>query len=555
MSIWHNLLNARLSRRDALRAGAAAAVFLPLDLRVEAAVASDAPTSAPPFVPIRPTIADQLVVPRGYRFDIVRLWGDEIAPGVPFGMDNDFTAYLPIDLLEGRSSSTDGLLWINHESPRPLFQHGNASQPKTPAQIRIERTSVGGSIFRVQRGRDGRWRFVQDRHNRRVTGYTPCELTGPASGAVSVRGARVVSGSVANCSGGVTPWGTVLSCEENYQDYREPVGFDETSYGWDDSFIEEHYGWIVEVDPFDPAHRPRKHTAMGRFRHENVAIRLSARRRVCAYMGDDTEDACVYKFVSDGVYDPRDRAANLRLLERGRLYAADFANGRWVLLDHAAERALREARAADGSALFRDQAAVLTDARAAALTLGATPTDRPEDIEIHPRTGHAYISLTNNKPHGNFHGQIIRIVEASNNPEATSFAWDFFAVGGPQSGFSSPDNLIFDLYGNLWMCSDVSAVNIGKGIFGFQGNNSMFFFATEGPAAGKAVHFASGPVECELTGPSWTPDGRTMFLSVQHPGEMTESLDRLTSKWPHRAGDTIPRPAVVAITGFPGWRR
>ena len=561
-SLWHQLLEARISRRDALKGSLAtgAAALLPLDLQVAKAApvttnsTARAANTRPPFRPIAPTTADDLVLPRGYRYNVLRIYGDEIAPGQPFGYNADFTAYFPIDGLEGGQSSTDGLLWVNHEYNNPMLQHGYSGGPKTEEQIAIERTSLGGSIFRVQRQRDGRWTFVGDGHNRRVTGYTTCRLTGPAAGSPAVFGAVEVSGSVGNCSGGVTPWGTVLSCEENVDEYGAPVTVPFGS-GWDSSYVKEHQGWVVEHDPYDPSHTPLKHTAMGRFRHENVALRVSPGARVVGYMGDDKNDSCVYKFVSDGVYDPANRQANMRLLENGKLYAADFGNGKWVLLDYNTQKALQEAKNKDGGPLFTSQADVLLDARAAALALRATPVDRPEDLEVHPHTGHVYIALTNNTAHGNFHGQIVRLIEADNNPESTSFGWDFFAVGGPQSGFSSPDNLAFDPYGNLWMVTDISSSRIGKGIYKFQGNNAMFFFATEGPNAGKAVQFASGPVDCELTGPYWTPDGKTMFLSIQHPGEESPSFDALTSHWPNLNGDPIPRPGVVAITGFPGWRR
>jgi uncharacterized protein len=564
-SLWHQLLESRISRRAALKGSlaAAGASMLPLHLETAAAAPGDAPARPnrgaaanirPPFTPIRPTTADDLVLPRGYRYDILRLYGDEIASGQPFGYNADFTAYMPIDWMEGGQSSSDGLLWVNHEYINPLLMYGYRGGPKSAEQIRMERTAVGGSIFRVQRQRDGRWSFVADSHNRRVTGFTTCMLTGPAAGSAGVFGATEVAGSVGNCSGGVTPWGTVLTCEENVDDYglptTEPFG-----YGWDSSYVKEHQGWVTEVDPFNPSSTPLKRTAMGRFRHENVAIRLSANNRVVAYMGDDKNDSCVYKFVSDGAYDPRNREANMRLLENGKLYAADFQNGKWLLLDYAAQKDLQNAKAADGKPLFKSQADVLLDARASALALKATPVDRPEDLEVHPLTGHVYIALTNNTLHGNFHGQIVRLIEENNNPEATAFQWDFFAVGGPQSGFSSPDNLTFDPYGNLWMVTDISSSRAGKGIYAFHGNNAMFFFATEGANAGKAVQFASGPVEAELTGPAWTPDGRTMFLSIQHPGEESRSFDKLTSHWPNLNGDPVPRPGVVAITGFPGWRR
>jgi secreted PhoX family phosphatase len=562
-SLWHQLLETRLSRRAALKGGlaAAGASMLPFNLRVATAAPGEAEAHVTrpanlraPFEPIRPTTADDLVLPRGYRYNVLRIYGDEIAPGQPFGYNSDFIGYFPIDGLEGGQSSSDGLLWNNHEYNNPLLQHGWTAGAKTAEQIQIERTSLGGSIFRVQRRRDGSWTFVQDSHNRRVTGYTTCRLTGPAAGSPGVRGAVEVSGSVGNCSGGVTPWGTVLTCEENVDEYGEPVTVPFGS-GWDASYIKEHHGWVVEVDPYNPGHMPTKHTAMGRFRHENVALRYSPGKPVVAYMGDDKNDSCVYKYVSFGVYDPSDRAANFTLLEAGKLYAADFQNGKWLRLDYDTQQALRDAKGPSGKLLFSSQADVVLDARAAALALRATPVDRPEDLEVHPLTGHVYVALTNNTSHGNFHGQIVRIVETGNNPESETFDWDFFAVGGPQSGFSSPDNLAFDPYGNLWMVTDISTSRIAKGIYSFQGNNGMFFFNTEGPNAGKAVQFASGPNECELTGPYWTPDGTTLFLSIQHPGEESKSLSALTSHWPNLNGDPLPRPGVVAVTGFPGWRR
>ncbi|MDQ3308722.1 MAG: PhoX family phosphatase [Gemmatimonadota bacterium] len=560
-SLWHRLLEGRISRRAALRGGVAsgAAALLPLNLRCAPLAPPDSiPTGSarPPFQPIQPTVADDLVLPPGYRYDLLRAYGDELAPGLPFGYNADFTAFFPIDGPEGGRSSTDGLLWVNHEYPNPMLMYGYRGGAKTPEQIRMERNSVGGSVFRVRREPDGRWRFARDGRNRRVTSYTPCRLTGPVAGSPGVFGATGVIGSAGNCSGGVTPWGTVLSCEENVDEYAAPLEGPGFGYGWEQAtYVREHQGWVVEVDPYDPASVPLKRTAMGRFRHENVAIRMSPERRVVAYMGDDKQDSCVYKFVSDRAFDPADRDANLRLLESGRLYAADFGTGRWLPLDHATQPGLRDARAADGRPLFASQAEVLLDARAAALALGATPTDRPEDIEIHPRTGHVYAALTNNARHGNFHGQIIRLMEEEDDPEALAFQWDFFATGGPQSGFSSPDNLIFDPRGNLWMVTDISSSRVGEpdSIYAFQGNNAMFFFATEGPDAGRAFQFASGPVECELTGPFWTPDGTTLFLSVQHPGEQSESLRALSSHWPAGDGRSVPRPGVVAVSGFAGW--
>jgi uncharacterized protein len=564
-SLWHQLLDTRVSRRNLLKGGlvAAGASALPMQLNAAPLVAGSAGTGSrssarqaantrPPFSPIAPTTVDDIVLPQGYRYNVVRVYGDEIAPGQPFGYNADFIGYFPIDGLEGGQSSTDGLLWVNHEYTNPMLQYGYMGGPKTADQINIERNSVGGSVFRVQRQPNGGWAFVQDSHNRRVTGYTPCRLTGPAAGSPGMEGKTEVLGSVGNCSGGVTPWGTVLSCEENVDDYG--VSIEEDGAGWDTTYNPQHQGWVMEVDPYNPSHVPTKHTAMGRFRHENVAIRATAGRPIVAYMGDDANDSCVYKYVTFGSYDPANREANFTLLEAGKLYAADFGSGKWVRLDYDTQAALRDAKKEDGSPLFTSQADVVLEAKAAALALRGTPVDRPEDIEVHPLTGHVYIALTNNTLHGNYHGQIVRIRETDNNPESETFEWDFFATGGPQSGFSSPDNLVFDPYGNLWMVTDISSSRVGKGIYTFQGNNAMFFFSTEGPDAGRAFQFASGPNECELTGPYWTPDGRTLFLAVQHPGEESESLNDLTSNWPNLNGDPMPRPGVVAITGFPGWR-
>jgi len=313
-----------------------------------------------------------------------------------------------------------------------------------------------------------------------------------------------------------------------------------------------HQGWVTEIDPFDPAWTPKKRTAMGRFRHENVAVAVAKDGRVVGYMGDDMQDACVYKFVSRGKYDPANRSGNRDLLTEGDLYVANFGNGSWILLDFEKNAKLREAKGPDGKALFASQADVLADARASALAVGGTPVDRPEDIEVHPRTGEVYVALTNNSKHGNYFGQIVKFRETGDDAAATQFLWDVFAVGGPKSGFASPDNLVFDPHGNLWMVTDNSDLGTNP-IKEFHGNNAMFFFPTEGPNAGRAYRFAIGPKDAELTGPVWSPDGKTLFLAVQHPGEDSESLDRLTSTFAARPGTRIPRPTLVAIEGFPGW--
>ncbi|MGD9696940.1 MAG: PhoX family phosphatase [Thermoleophilia bacterium] len=562
-SAWHSLVEGRMSRRTLLKGAAAGAVAaaVPLQLRTETATATGRPHGRRRafFSPIAPTAADALVLPRGFRADVLAAYGSPIGKGLTAGFNHDWIGYYPIDLLERgtdpfapdrgfspkRASSREGLLVINHEYVNPLFVGGySGSGPKSPEQLAAEQAEQGISVLRVRRDRRGRWSVVEDddAYARRIDATSALTLDGPAA---AIDGGPAAVGTFANCSGGMTPWGTALSCEENFAEYTaaSPAGS-----GWPaEPYGRRHYGWVVEVDPFDRSSTPRKHTAMGLFRHENVAIRVGRDGTVVAYMGDDKADSCVYKFVADTKLS-RSREANMSILSSGKLYVANFGKGAWVLLDYDSSDALKAAVKADGTPQFASQTDVLADARGAALVAGGTPVDRPEDIEVNPVDHSVFVALTNNTGHGNFHGQIVRLAEADDDPAATAFEWSIFAVGGPQSGFSSPDNLIFDAAGDLWMVTDISSSSIGTGIYAFQGNNALFYLPTSGPDAGTAYQFASGPVQCEMTGPQWTPDGSTLFLSVQHPGEGSPSADAPTSRWPNGGAD-IPRPASVAITG------
>jgi uncharacterized protein len=537
------------------------------------------PTGGSPsfFKAIEPTDKDDLVLPEGFGYEIVRSAGDQLGGGLTYGDHNDFVAYFPIDVLEGGDDSEDGILWVNHEYINPMFWSGytdaeNATK-KTKAQIAREKAGVGGAVVRVKKEGDT-WAFVEDEeHNRRIDATTPMDVTGPAAGSAEMRmrGKNEVTGTLANCGGGVTPWNTVLTCEENFQDFYgqrtddqgEPgQGTDDApealeiadTYRWLDdpgsAQPAEHYGWIVEVDPFEPESKPRKHTWLGRIRHENAAINVSDPGKVVVYTGHDEEDRAIYKFVSSGTYDPNDREANLGLLSDGMLYVADFASGRWVALDY------------ENNPIFKDngyksQAEVLVrtiDASALVdpeteLPIG-TPMDRCEDIEVHPETGQVYAALTNNELHGNFYGQIVRLTEKGGDPEATEFTYEVFAAGGPQSGFASPDNLMFDASNNLWVVNDISSDKVNAGIYKTFKNNGAFVMPSgiEGGVSGTDVfQFASGPVQAELTGPAFTPDGRTLFLAIQHPGEESESPNNPTSTWPGGEG---PKSSLVAITGF-----
>ncbi|MCU1807734.1 DUF839 domain-containing protein [Cytobacillus firmus] len=488
------------------------------------------------FKPIDPTDKDDLVLPRGYKYDVVAAYGDVInKKGDTFGFNNDFTLYFPID------GDKRGLLWVNHEYSSDLFVHGArpANGKYSAGQIQKMLYNQGGSIIEVYRDKEGTWKLdTNSKYARRITGLTPFQLTGPAKGSKAVGGATNVQGTFANCSGGMTLWGTVLSAEENFESTSKDAGLNDT-----------HYGWIVEIDPFDPNFKPRKHTALGRFNHENAAVGLTNDNRVVVYMGDDKKDACVYKFISKNKYVKSRGKANADLLEEGTLYTANMGSGKWVPLTiENVQKAVKGN--ADLLKKFQTQADVAVHCHEAALLVGGTPTDRPEDVEISPFDNTVFIAHTNNDKHGNFHGHITRFIEEGDDLGALTFDFEIFAAGGKQSGFSAPDNLTFDSLGNLWTVTDMSSSKLNTGIYTHFANNGMFVIPTIGKNTGEAFQFASAPVEAELTGPSFTPNETTLFLSIQHPGEETEDLNNLTSKWPHRKGDTMPRPGVVAITGF-----
>ncbi len=501
------------------------------------------------FKPIRPSTEDRLILPGGFRSSVVCAWGDPLGTSgsngpESFGYDADFIAYFPIDALTGGKNDDEGLLWVNHENANSVFVSKVAKDGKKGLEhVLLEKQAVGGSVLHVRRS-DGTWKRVADsKFTRRFTAlYPEIALTGPAAERVT-KG----TGTLANCSGGRTPWHTALSCEENFQDFNGAKG--EGEYGglrWADvpgqEVNEEEYGWVVEIDPFGEL-PPLKHSCLGRFAHENTAWRLGPRGRLVVYMGDDAADQFLYKYVSAEKHDPKaPRAEQRKLLTKGTLYVADFARCKWLPLDLGRTQELAGA--------FKSQAEVLLNCRQAALLAGGTPIDRPEDCEVHPRDGTLYVALSNNKKHGNFWGQIIRLLEDRDDPEGESFRFEIFLAGGPQTGLACPDNLMFDKKGNLWAACDISTIEQGP-YRGF-GNNGLFVVPTAGTNAGEAFQFASGPVDCELTGPWMNEREDTLFLSVQHPGAHSPLGGPPTSRWPR--GENVPRPAVVAITGFPAAR-
>jgi len=466
-----------------------------------------------------PSQEDQLLLADGLSYEVILKWEDRLnARGERFGFNCDFNAFLKL-------TENEALLWTNHEEADSLFISGGAAE---------ELKSVGGSLTHIVL-RNGHWALLSDSpRNRRWDGFTEI----PFAWSEPIDGARVATGTIANCSGGVTPWGTFLSCEENYQ-----VSFGEYQYasdgsrslvyggkGWRDFSARspEHYGWVVEIDP--RSNQSKKLIALGRFSHEGSLVVEAPDGRAVVYMGDDGVGECLYKFISD----------QPGSLEHGVLYVANTLKGEWLPLDWHQNEILR--------ANFSSQTQVLIRARQAARLLGGTPLDRPEGITVHPRTGAIYISLTNNVANGNPFGSLLRIDEHENDPRSGRFSPSVAFVGGPEAGFACPDNIVFDRKGNLWMTSDMPSDKLGRVPYTPFGNNGLFVVPSQGPRAGEVCQVGSAPVEAELTGPCFSSDGRTLFLSVQHPGEESPSLDRLHSHWPDGA-PAMPRPSVLAITG------
>jgi secreted PhoX family phosphatase len=385
-----------------------------------------------------------------------------------------------------------------------------------------------------------------------------------------------VGGTLANCSGAHTPWNTILTCEENIQDFV-PENLVTDGQGTVGGLFQKngtHFGWVVEFDPHDPSSIPVKHTWLGRFRHENVALRTAANQPVVAYMGDDRTNGHVYKFVSAARYVPGS-AANKGLLADGRLYSAQFnadGTGRWIEL--APGTALNPypgavmptvpSGATTLGAIYGTQGNILIDAYRASNLAGATPTARPEDLEVHPADNSVFISFTasataQNSLFTNIYGELVRLVEGSADGTGATFMWQRWRAGGPNNEalaghvFAAPDNLSFDKAANLWMVTDISSRNLNGANANYTAfkNNGLFFMPTAGVNAGIAYQFGSAPCESQFTGPSWTPDEQTLFVSIQHPGEISGTRKGTVvaprgSNWP-RGGTRAPLPAVVAI--------
>lgn len=557
----------------------------------DSAVAAGPPTPFHDFKAIAASPADQFEVPEGFRADVLISWNDEFentdGTKLRYGFNNDFLAYMP---LPGKTD--EALLFVNHEYPAPFFQHGGADpKTKTVEQIEIEQYSVGNSIVHVRRDAEGLWEVVSPSpYNRRITGSSPaCAATGPLANTTqlnadgtSVKIDETIAGSLANCSGGITPWGTALSCEENYDGYYgDSSAF---AYGWKhkpgtekyDEKTYAHYGWVVEHDPYDASSTPRKHTALGRFRHENTAFRHVPGKRFVLYMGDDKTNEGVYKFVSSRRFVEGRREENLKILTEGQLFIAKWSpegrrrfknsdgsglltatsgRGEWVLVN--------DSELVDTSALLRKRLGTEAFNQFFA-------TNRPEDVEV-DADGTVLIAFTNNSTVNDRHGAIRKLREDNNDPTAATFSWEDYAEGGPtgrsdvgEQGFSSCDNLCFDESNNLWVVTDISSSSLNNPAapyYAYHGNNAVFMVPRSGPNAGIAYRFANMPIDAEGTGPYFSTDGSTLFVNVQHPGEETSPAkgavygqpSTYSSYWPEgnkTAGvqPALPKPATVAIT-------
>lgn len=493
-------------------------------------------TSSLPHLP--PRSLDDLLTVNGLKTNVLLKWQDTINPqGDQFGFNNDFIAFLP-----GKSAD-HGYLWVNHEYIHPLFVSGynpaqNMGVRKTAAQVTLEQKNVGGSFFAIQR-REGQWTLdTQDRDNFRIDGLTPLSLVADRA----IEKSKTAIGTTGNCCGGQTPWGTVLTCEENFHDFYGQVKFSQrkgktkrhpvassSAMAWDDHtpYPPEHYGWVVEINP--RTKKGKKLTALGRFAHEGAFVVQAPDGRCVVYMGDDTQDQYFYKFI----------AAKKGSLEKGKLYVAILPEGKWE------ELSLKNPKL---KGRFKDQTELLIRTREAATLLGATPLDRPEGCAQDPVSKSIYLNCTMNKEAGRPFGSIMKFDEENHDPLSLKFKSEIFLHGGELTGFACPDNMCFDRKGNLWMTTDVADYDLNKDEYKPFGNNSLFYIPLSGPEAGKAFRFAIAPQEAEFTGPCFSADGKTLFLSVQHPGANTKDLKEPTSHWPE-GGSSLPKPAVITISG------
>ncbi|MDZ4075790.1 MAG: PhoX family phosphatase [Hylemonella sp.] len=604
------------ARRTLLRGGLGATLSgLLAPLGGAAALTACASTgSASPLlgfksVPI--STADTVVVPEGYTAQVIAPWGDPVGLSgenhafkedgsntaaqqeTQLGMHHDGIHYYALN------GAQSGMLVMNHEYTDEGLLFPDGMKTWTPEKVRKAQAAHGVSIIEVEQ-RNGQWALVNPSPwARRITANTPMTVGGPAAGHALMQTAadpsgRRVLGTINNCGSGITPWGTYLTCEENFINYfngGDTLTPHEARWGlkkggaggyrWHEHDARfdatknpnepNRFGWVVEIDPSNPSSTPVKRTAMGRAAHEGATVAVTQDGRAVVYMGEDARFEYIYKFVSRDRIQPGGARANATLLDHGTLYVAKFnadGSGQWLPLTHGQG----PLTAANG---FADQGEVLIKGRQASDLLGATKMDRPEWIDV-DKNGWVYCTLTNNSNRAvgknpgldaanpranNSMGNIIRWKDEGDF-HGTTLKWNHFVLAGDPANtraeargnikgdmFACPDGLWTDARGVLWIQTDMSTSAMGKGDLARLGNNMML---AADPATGEIRRFLTGPSGCEITGATGTPDGRTMFINIQHPGESpSERSDPAEpgklSNWPSGKAGARPRSATVVI--------
>ena len=562
------------------------------------------------FKAIGTTAGDTLVVPDGYVAEAIAPWGEPvgIAGAMPawkpdasnaadeqalqMGMHHDGIHYYPLD------GSRRGLLAMNHEYVDDGLLHADGMKTWTAEKVRKSQAAHGVSVIEIEASGSG-WRVVRpSRYARRFTAQTPFAVGGPAAGHALMKTAadptgRTVLGTFNNCASGMTPWGTYLSGEENFAFYfavgdtpdahqrrwglRKAATFrwpehDERFDAVKNPNEPNRFGWVVEIDPMDPASTPVKRTALGRAAHEGAWVGVTKDGRAVVYSGEDARFEYIYKFVSRDKIAPGGAKANRELLDHGTLHVARFdadGTGRWLPLVHGQG----PLTAANG---FADQGDVVIKARQASDALGGTKMDRPEWLAVDQKSGEVYCTLTNNSSRGaanmpgtdavnpranNVMGGVIRWKD-DGDFDGSTFRWSHLVLAGDPANeraeakgnvkgdiFACPDGLMLDARGVLWIQTDAAASQMYKGELRNIGNNQMLACDR---TTGEIRRFLTGPTNCEITGATMTPDGTTMFINIQHPGETpSERSDPAEpgkfSRWPDYAAGGRPRSATVVI--------
>ena len=623
------LVDKRWTRREFIRKSAFALGALPFAGQVGCAgqrgVQSPAQSASNsrirPFPPVSNEITHTLRVPDGYKAEVLLAWGDPIFDTVGpfdaseqsvesqlarFGYNVDFLAYIP--LAPGPAGSQHGLLCCNHEYAEAAMMfpgfpgRAAARSGVSAAQSGIEMAAVGHSIVEIKQDSKG-WSVVKGPLNRRISlSHTPMDISGPAAGHPRLRttadpGGSRVRGTLANCSGGVTPWGTVLICEENINYFFDGPGsvgresVNHKRYGMDKpsrySYFRfekrfslkaepnepNRFGWVVEIDPMSPEKPPVKRTSLGRILREGAQVVADPSGHVVVYSGDDSYFEYIYRWVSERTYDPDVREANVNLLDAGTLSVASFQEDgvvRWLPLLFGTPGLGPE----NG---FHSQADVLIEARWAADVLGATPMDRPEGVVISPSNGHVFAMLTKNKKRSakavganprpaNAFGHVLEMIPPKLphgvSHVAREYQWNVFLLGGdpakpehearfhadtdPEDVLANPDNAVFDSHGRLWIASDGAQGSLGVA-------DGLWLCPTHGDERALLRRFLAVPKGGECTGPCFVPSEQTLFVSVQHPGtDWQTTFNKPGCRWPDFQDAMPPRAAVVAISRVDG---